>query len=109
MDTAAVTEASHPGGEPEGRGTIARRAGIVGAGTLLSRVLGFGRDIVFAAVFPTAVTDLFYVAFTIPNALRVLLGEGAVSAAVVPVFSEVRARDGEEAARLYFARLTGRS
>ena len=107
MDTAAVTEASHPGGEPEGRGTIARRAGIVGAGTLLSRVLGFGRDIVFAAVFPTAVTDLFYVAFTIPNALRVLLGEGAVSAAVVPVFSEVRARDGEEAARLYFARLTG--
>lgn len=107
MDTAAVNEASRAEGEPEGRRTIARRAGIVGAGTLLSRVLGFARDIVFAAVFPTGVTDLFYVAFTIPNALRVLLGEGAVSAAVVPVFSEVRAKDGEEAARRYFARLTG--
>lgn len=93
--------------EPEGKGVIARRAGIVGAGTLLSRVLGFARDIVFAAIFPTGATDLFYVAFTIPNALRVLLGEGAVSAAVVPVFSEVRAKDGEAAARRYFARLTG--
>lgn len=93
--------------EPDERGAIARRAGIVGAGTLLSRVLGFARDIVFAAIFPTGATDLFYVAFTIPNALRVLLGEGAVSAAVVPVFSEVRAKDGEAAALRYFARLTG--
>lgn len=91
----------------EGTGTIARRAGIVGAGTLTSRILGFARDIVFAAVFPTGLTDLFYVAFTIPNALRVLLGEGAVSAAVVPVFTEVRVKDGEAAARAYFARLTG--
>ncbi|MCZ7681030.1 MAG: murein biosynthesis integral membrane protein MurJ [Sandaracinaceae bacterium] len=80
---------------------------MVAAGTLTSRVLGFARDVVLAAVFPTGVTDLFYVAFTIPNALRVLLGEGAVSAAVVPVFSEVRAKEGEEAARAYFARLTG--
>lgn len=101
-DTPAVTEATEEGGH-----TIARRAGVVAAGTLTSRVLGFARDMVFAAVFPTGVTDLFYVAFTIPNALRVLLGEGAVSAAVVPVFSEVRAKDGEEAARTYFARLTG--
>ncbi len=101
-DTPAVSEAAEEGGS-----TIARRAGVVAAGTLTSRVLGFARDIVFAAVFPTGATDLFYVAFTIPNALRVLLGEGAVSAAVVPVFSQVRAADGEEAARTYFARLTG--
>jgi putative peptidoglycan lipid II flippase len=88
-------------------GAIARRAGVVAIGTLTSRVLGFVRDVVLAAVFPPGVTDLFYVAFAIPNALRVLLGEGAVSAAVVPVFSEVRAKEGEEAARVYFARLTG--
>lgn len=93
--------------EEEGGETIARRAGIVAAGTLTSRVLGFARDIVFAAVFPAAATDLFYVAFTIPNALRQLLGEGAVSSAVVPVFSEVRTRQGEEAARRYFAKMFG--
>ncbi len=100
--------AAREGAEDErAGGAIARRAGVVAAGTLTSRILGFARDIVFAAAFPTELTDLFYVAFTIPNALRVLLGEGAVSAAVVPVFSEVRAKDGEEAARQYFARLTG--
>ncbi|HJL19517.1 MAG TPA: murein biosynthesis integral membrane protein MurJ [Sandaracinaceae bacterium LLY-WYZ-13_1] len=88
-------------------GAIARRAGVVAAGTLTSRVLGFARDVVFAAVFPAAATDLFFVAFTIPNALRTLLGEGAVSSAVVPVFSEVRVKQGEEPARRYFAALTG--
>lgn len=93
--------------DEQASGAIARRAGVVAAGTLSSRVLGFARDIVFAAVFPAAATDLFFVAFTIPNALRVLLGEGAVSSAVVPVFSEVRAEQGEEAARRYFAALTG--
>jgi putative peptidoglycan lipid II flippase len=93
--------------DEQASGAIARRAGVVAAGTLASRVLGFARDAVCAAVFPAHATDLFFVAFTIPNALRVLLGEGAVSAAVVPVFSEVRAKDGEEAARAYFAKLTG--
>lgn len=108
-DTARVSQpaARSRADDEQAGGAIARRAGVVAAGTLTSRVLGFARDVVFAAAFPTGVTDLFYVAFTIPNALRVLLGEGAVSAAVVPVFSEVRAQDGEEAARTYFARLTG--
>jgi putative peptidoglycan lipid II flippase len=108
-DTAAVNEPAARASADDERsgGAIARRAGVVAAGTLASRVLGFARDIVFAAAFPTGVTDLFYVAFTIPNALRQLVGEGAASAAVVPVFSEVRAKDGEEAARAYFARLTG--
>lgn len=106
-DTPAVTEAAEQPAPEEGGHTIARRAGVVAAGTLTSRVLGFARDMALAAVFPTGATDVFYVAFTIPNALRVLLGEGAVAAAVVPVFGEVRAKEGEEAARAYFARLTG--
>jgi putative peptidoglycan lipid II flippase len=92
------------GGE---RGAIARRAGIVALGTLGSRILGAARDAVIAATFAVAATDAFFVAFTIPNALRVLLGEGAVSGAFVPVYAEVRAKEGAERARVFFARLVG--
>ena len=49
-------------------------------------------------VFALGATDAFWLAFTIPNALRVLLGEGAVSAAFVPVFTEVQERAGRERA-----------
>lgn len=93
-------------GEQE-RKKLAGRAGIVGAGTLLSRVLGLGRDMALAAVFSRAETDAFFVAFTIPNALRQLLGEGAVSSAVVPVLSETIEKEGDEAARAFFARIRG--
>ena len=91
----------------EGGGTLVRRAGIVGAGTLTSRILGFMRDVVIAAIFPAAATDLFFLVFTIPNALRMLLGEGAVASAVVPVFVEIQTKEGEEPARVYFAKITG--
>lgn len=88
-------------------GTLARRAGVVAGGTLVSRALGFAREAVLAAVFPKEATDLFFLVFTIPNSLRMILAEGAVSAAVVPVFSEVRKKEGEEAAQLYLARMMG--
>ena len=77
--------------QAEGRAERERlvgRAGVVGAGTLASRVLGFGRDMVIAALFTRGQTDAFAVALTIPNTLRQLLAEGAVSSAVVPVLSE---------------------
>src|SRR5262245_35790358 len=86
------------------RERIVGRAGIVGAGTLLSRVLGFGRDAVIAALFSRRETDAFWVALTIPNALRQLLAEGAVSSAVVPVLSERLAKGGDDVARPFFAR-----
>jgi putative peptidoglycan lipid II flippase len=89
------------------RGALARRASVVGAGTLSSRVLGAARDVVIAASFPAALTDLFWMAFTIPNALRVLLGEGAVSGAFVPVLAEVHEKEGGARERLFFARLSG--
>ena len=89
------------------REKIVGRAGIVGAGTLLSRVLGFGRDAVIAALFTRRETDAFWVALTIPNALRQLLAEGAVSSAVVPVLSERLAKGGDEAGRPFFARARG--
>ncbi len=91
------------------RSRLVARAGVVGAGTLASRVLGLLRDMVLAAVFDRDATDAWWVAFTIPNALRQLLGEGAVSSAVVPVLSEKLATDGDDAARVFFARIRGAS
>jgi putative peptidoglycan lipid II flippase len=95
-------------GEKE-RKALAGRAGIVGAGTLVSRLLGLLRDQTLAALFSRGETDAFWVAFTLPNALRSLLGEGATSSAVVPVLAQVRAEDGDDAARGFFARMRGAS
>ena len=65
----------------------------VGGHTLLSRVLGFARDLVIARLFGVdAGTDAFLVAFKIPNFMRRLFSEGAFSLAFVPVLSEYRAR-----------------
>ncbi len=100
-----MTEPAEP--KPGSRATIARRAGIVAAGTLSSRLLGAVRDAVIAAAFTITATDAFWLAFTIPNALRVLLGEGAVSGAFVPVLSDVREKKGEDAARIFYAKLAG--
>jgi putative peptidoglycan lipid II flippase len=91
------------------RGRLVARAGVVGAGTLASRLLGLVRDMVLAALFNRDATDAWWVAFTIPNALRSLLGEGAIASAVVPVLSRKLARDGEVAAQRFFARVRGAS
>jgi putative peptidoglycan lipid II flippase len=63
--------------------------GSIGAATLTSRVLGFARDMLVAQVFGAGpVTDAFFVAFRVPSILRRLLAEGALSTAVIPVFTE---------------------
>lgn len=68
---------------------IAGSAGIVAAGTFLSRILGFVRDMILAGFFGAApAADAFYVAFRIPNLLRELFAEGSMSAAFIPVFTE---------------------
>jgi putative peptidoglycan lipid II flippase len=82
----------------EGR-QITRSAGVVGLFTLLSRVLGLIRDAVVAARFPKAATDVFFVAFTIPNVLRQLLAEGALTVAFIPVFTEYKEHRTEGEAR----------
>jgi len=104
--TAAKTPESS--GEAERR-ALAGRAGIVGAGTLASRILGLVRDQTLAALFSRGETDAFWVAFTLPNALRSLLGEGAATSAVVPVLAQIRAEEGDDAARRFFARMRGAS
>lgn len=90
-------------------GRIAGRASIVAAGTLTSRLLGLVRDQVLAAVFTRGTTDAFFVAFTLPNVLRQLLAEGAVQSAVLPVLSSTREREGDAAARAFFANVRGLS
>jgi len=91
------------------RKSLAKRAGIVAVGTLASRLLGLARDVVLAALFSRAVTDAFFVAFTIPNALRQILGEGAVSSSVVPILGKKIEEGGDEAGRAFFARARGAS
>src|SRR5438105_12275280 len=68
---------------------VVRALGSIGSATLLSRVLGYVRDMIVALAFGAGpVTDAFFVAFRIPNILRRLLGEGALSTAVIPVFTD---------------------
>ena len=68
---------------------ILKSAGIIGSATVVSRILGFARDILIARFFGTArYAQAFVVAFRIPNMLRDLIGEGATNSAFVPVLSE---------------------
>jgi len=79
--------------------TLARAAGIVSLATLVSRALGLVREQVFAAFFGAGfAVDAFQVAFRIPNLLRDLFAEGAMSAAFVPTLTQVQEREGREAA-----------
>ena len=69
--------------------SVAGSAGVVGIAVMLSRVLGLIREMVFAGLFGAGTaTDAFVVAFRIPNLLRDLFGEGALSAAFVRIFTE---------------------
>jgi len=85
-----------------------RSAGLISAFTLLSRLLGIVRDAACAAIFGAgAVWDAFSFAFRIPNLLRRLFGEGALSAAFMPIFAEyLETRTRDEAERLA-ARIAG--
>src|SRR5688500_8248251 len=76
-----------------------RSTAVVGISTLLSRITGLGRDIVYARMLPTDVMDAFFVANQIPNLLRRLFAEGAFSQAFVPIVAEYRARRSKEEVR----------
>ncbi len=75
-----------------------RAAGVVGIAVMCSRVLGLVRELVFAALFGAAAMDGFTAAFRIPNLLRDLFAEGALSTAFVTTFSKTIAREGDAAA-----------
>jgi putative peptidoglycan lipid II flippase len=81
------------------RAQLARRAGVVSAAVLASRVLGLVREQVFAVSFGAGKElDAFITAFRIPNLLRDLFAEGALSAAFVTTFTQEMERRGEAAA-----------
>lgn len=85
--------------------SVARAGAAVGAASVASRVLGFARDVLIAGVLGTgAVADAFLVAFRIPNVIRRVLGEGGLNAGFVPLYAEVAARGGDEAARRFAGR-----
>jgi len=85
-----------------GRASVARNAGVISLAVTASRVLGLVRDQVFAALFGAGLQyDAFLTAFRIPNLLRDLFAEGALSAAFVTTFTQVQQTKGsEEAFRL---------
>lgn len=74
----------------------------VGGLTMVSRVLGFARDILIAATLGSgAVADAFFVAFRFPNLFRRLFGEGAFNSAFIPLFAGRLEAEGREAARKF--------
>src|ERR1700759_4134919 len=78
----------------------------VGFYTLLSRVTGFARDIMLAAILGAGpVADAFFVAFRLPNHFRAIFAEGAFNAAFVPAYAHVTGEGGEKAASLFANRI----
>ncbi|MDQ8193465.1 murein biosynthesis integral membrane protein MurJ [Coraliomargarita sp. SDUM461004] len=76
---------------------------VVSLSTVGSRLLGLLRDIlIFAALGTSLWNSAFILAFTLPNLFRRLLGEGALTSAIVPVFSDVLEREGREGAFRFF-------
>ncbi len=81
--------------------SILKKAGLVSFFTLISRFAGLARDMAIAAAFGTQMTaDAFFVAFRIPNLLRRLFAEGALTVSFVPVFTESLRRSQEEAKKV---------
>jgi putative peptidoglycan lipid II flippase len=78
----------------------------VGGYTLLSRLTGFARDIMLAAILGAGpVADAFFVAFRLPNHFRAIFAEGAFNASFVPAYAHVHGKGGEISARLFANRI----
>jgi putative peptidoglycan lipid II flippase len=78
----------------------------VGGYTLLSRLTGFARDIMLAAILGAGpVADAFFVAFRLPNHFRAIFAEGAFNAAFVPAYAHVHGEKGEASASLFADRV----
>src|SRR4030081_3045560 len=78
----------------------------VGGLTLLSRLTGFARDIILAAVLGAGpVADAFFVALRLPNHFRAIFAEGAFNAAFIPAYARVRVATGSDAVRVFGDRI----
>lgn len=80
---------------------LAKSIATLGFFTILSRIMGFARDVLIASVLGAGpIADAFYVAFRFPNFFRRLFGEGAFNAAFIPTFSHYLTTHGEDKARI---------
>src|SRR5437868_12160962 len=78
----------------------------VGGYPLLSRLTGFARDIMLAAILGAGpVADAFFVALRLPNHFRAIFAEGAFNAAFVPAYAHVQGERGQASARLFSNRI----
>src|SRR6202790_3057635 len=78
----------------------------VGGYTLLSRLTGFARDIMLAAILGAGpMADAFFVALRLPNNFRAIFAEGAFNTAFIPAYAHVHGRGGETSARLFADRI----
>src|ERR1700742_4102434 len=78
----------------------------VGGYTLVSRLTGFARDIMLAAIVGAGpVADAFFVAFRLPNHFRAIFAEGAFNAAFVPAYARIRSSAGAGPAALFADRI----
>src|ERR1700753_2018075 len=76
----------------------------VGGYTLLSRLTGFARDIMLAAILGAGpIADAFFVALRLPNHFRSIFAEGAFNAAFIPAYARIRTAGGVEQARAFGA------
>ncbi len=98
-----TTPQDKPPSKPRPASSFWRKIGIVSGATMLSRILGLVRDMVFGALFSRFATDAFSIAFLIPNLLRRLLAEGIISTAFIPVFTGYEDKSEEERQRAYGA------
>lgn len=90
------------------RQSLLRSTSLVSIMTLMSRLVGFARDMILAQLFGAqAGMDAFYVAFRIPNFMRRLFAEGAFSQAFVPVLAEYQQTRTVDEVRTFIARIAG--
>src|SRR5437763_12465131 len=88
--------------------SLARDVTTVGSATLLSRLIGFFRDVGIAAVLGAGVlSDAYFAAFQIPNLFRRLLAEGALNSAFVPMWLRIKEDGGERGARRFAENVLG--
>lgn len=101
-DSSATTDSAH-----SGRGLL-RSTSVVSAMTLISRILGLVRDVVFARVFGASlVMDAFIVANRIPNMLRRFFAEGAFSQGFVPVLARFKEQESSAEAKAFIDAVAG--
>jgi putative peptidoglycan lipid II flippase len=87
---------------------IARNATVLAALTMVSRIAGLVRDFMITHFFgASGLTDVFYMAFTIPNVLRRLVAEGTLTTVVQPAYQRARSETGDAGALRLYAALQG--